>query len=155
MKSPALLPTLLAAGSLAAYLLLAGLPARDAGAQAPGATPFRHVLLVPPDDKDYVLVKIPNGGKAVVTDIIAYNSADGNGHKVAPTAESYLWVGGYVDGKSVGLVNRMRVLGNETEQWHLETGLELSGAGELLVSSEKEAPGASPALVYVTGYLTR
>lgn len=155
MRIPVPLSAALAAFVLGAGLLTVSLAPRGAGAQGGTPQPFRQVLLVPADDKDYLVVKIPAGGRVVVTDVIAYNSADGSGHKAAPSAESYLWIGGYVDGKSAGLVNRMRVLGNETEQWHLQTGLELSGAPELFVSSEKASPNPSPALVYVTGYVLR
>jgi hypothetical protein len=143
------------AASLLALVIGTMLSPGEAGAQAGERQNFQVLLLVPPDDKDYVAVKIPEGGRAVVTDVVAYNAADGKGHKVAPAAESYLWVGGYVAGRSVGLVNRMRVLGNETEQWHLQTGMELRGAPELLVSSEKLAANETPALVYVNGYTTR
>jgi hypothetical protein len=117
--------------------------------------PFQQILMVPPDDKDYVVTAIPQGGRVVVTDVIVYNVADGKSHKVQPAAESYLWLGGYVDGKSVALINRIRTLGNETEQWHLQTGLELKGAPDLRVSSEKTGATASSALVYVTGYVTK
>lgn len=153
-------PVFAAAG--AAFLLLGALGTtlgpNDARAQGAGPgerETFQQVLLVPPDDKDYVVVKVPAGFRAVVTDIVAYNVANGKGHKVAPEAESYLWLGGYVEKKSVALANRMRVLGNTTEQWHLQTGFELRGAPDLLVSSEMGGPTRSPALVYVTGYLTK
>jgi hypothetical protein len=141
----------------AAGMIFAGTGAQRASAQATVTERqyFQRLLLVPPDDKDYVVTRIPEGQRAVVTDLIVYNTADGKGHKVAPTAESYLWVGGYVEGKSSGLVNRMRVLGNDTEKWNLVTGLELRGAPELLVSSEKGVPSETSALVYVNGYISR
>lgn len=147
---------LLSLGAAVPLLLLAGswLP-RQAAAQGGTREPFQQLLLVPPDDKDYVVVRIPAGSTAVVTDLIAYNVADGRGRKVPTTAESYLWLGGYSEGKSLGLVNRMRLLGNATESWHLHTGLQLAGAPELLVSNEKGIPGATSVLVYVTGYLQK
>jgi len=159
-KSQPMLPKFFLFGvvlaALAAVSLVMVASAPRASAQAPRSGErqgFQTLLLVPPDDRDYVVTKLPAGARAVVTDIIVYNVADGKGHKVAPSAESYLWLGGYVEGKSVGLANRLRVLGNETEQWHLQSGLELRGAPELVVSSEKGGANASPALVYVTGYL--
>ena len=137
-------------------LLSSGVGPRRADAQPPAERQFfQRLLLVPPDDKDYVITRVPEGMRAVVTDLVVYNTADGKGHKVSPNAESYLWVGGYVEGKSSGVVNRLRVLGNETEQWHLQTGLELRGAPELLVSSEKGVPNESSTLVYVNGYISR
>lgn len=145
-------------GVLLGSVLLGSLSgARSASAQAPMAErqQFQQALLVPPDDKDYVVTAIPPGAKAVVTDLVAYNVADGKSHKVAPAAEGYLWVGGYADGKSVALMNRIRTLGNETEQWHMTTGLELKGTPDLRVSCEKSGPNASPVLVYITGYITR
>jgi hypothetical protein len=148
---------LFGAGAAAALGLALLAPAHSAQNAAPPdeRKPFQQVLLVPPNDKDYIVVKIPAGSRAVVTDVIAYNALDGKGHRVGPNAESYVWVGGYVDGKSVGLVNRMRILGNETEQWHLAGGMELGGAPELVVSSEKGTPGETPVLVHLCGYLTR
>ena len=117
--------------------------------------PFQAVLLVPPDDKDYVITRIPEGMRAVLTDVIAFNAADGKARRVSPSAESYLWIGGYVDRKPAGLINRMRVLGNDPEQWHLQTGMELRGAPELVATCEKGVPNESPVLLHVTGYLTR
>lgn len=134
--------------------LLPLLPVWGAQAGAAGATtPFQAILLVPADDQDYIVTRIPAGKTAVLTDVIAYNSRDGLGHKVADETERYLWLGGYVERRSIGLVNRLRVLGNASEQWRLETGLRLTGAPELVVSSEKGAPGAGSSLVVVTGYL--
>lgn len=132
------------------------LSARDASAQAPAdRQPFQQALLVPPDDKDYIIATIPPGQRLVLTDVVVYNVADGRSHKVAPAAESYLWFGGYADGKSVALINRMRTLGNETQQWHLTTGLELKGTPDLRVSSEKLAANGASAVVYVTGYIAK
>ncbi len=154
-KSRAFLGGVLALSTLAVVTASTVLP-RDAVAQgAADRQPFQQVLLVPPDDKDYVITRIPDGFRAVVTDVVAYNALNGKGHRVSEQSQSYVWVGGYLDGKAVGLVNRMRLLGNQTEQWHMITGFELKGAKELVVSSDKEATAASPALVYVTGYLTR
>jgi hypothetical protein len=156
--NPSRLVILLAGASAFLFTLLLGLfsGARSAGAQAPAATqPFQQALLVPPDDKDYIVTQIPAGSRAVVTDIVVYNVADGKSHKVAPTSESYLWVGGYAEGKSVAVINRLRTLGNDTEQWHLTTGLELKGTPDLRVSSEKLAANGATAMVYITGYLAK
>jgi len=139
----------------AALLFSSRLAAQDTAPGAGERRPFHQVLVVPPNDQDYIVTRIPPGTRAVVTDVIAFNAADGKGKRVADGAESHLWVGGYVSGKSVGLVNRMRLLGNTTEQWHLETGFELSGAPELVVSSEKGVASESPVLVHISGYLTR
>ena len=146
---------LLAAVPLVAAGLALFSPALPVQAQAGPREPFQQLLLVPADDKDYVVLKVPAGARAVVTDVVAYNVANGKGHKVTNNAESYLWVGGYADGKSVGLINRMRLLGNDTEQWHFQTGLELKGAPELLVSSEKGMANASTALVLISGYVQK
>ncbi len=142
---------------LAAVLAVAlHLPPRAAQAQGPvDRQQFQQLLLVPPDDRDYVVVRAQQGQRVVVTDVIAYNAQDGRGHKVAPGAENYVWLGGYVEGKSVGLINRMRLLGNDSEQWRMETGFELRGAAELVVSNEKGTGSATPVLVYVNGYLAR
>lgn len=145
-----------AAAVFTAGALFGGAALPRAQAQAAGERqPFQKLLLVPPDDKNYVVLKVPEGSRAVITDLTAYNATDGKGHKVAPGAEAYLWMGGFVDGKSVGIINRMRVLGNETEQWHLQTGMELAGAPELVISSDNTSPAPTPTLVYVNGYVTR
>ena len=156
--NPSRLVVLLAGTGAFVFTLLLGVLSgpRSAGAQAPaGVLPFQQSLLVPPDDKDYVVTQVPAGSRVVVTDIVVYNVADGKSHKVAPTSESYLWVGGYADGKSVAVINRLRTLGNDTEQWHLTTGLELKGTPDLRVSSEKLAANGATAMVYITGYLTK
>src|SRR3954447_16028319 len=128
-----------AAGAGLLALALGGglLSARRAVAEAGERQPFSRLLLVPPDERDYTVAAIPEGARAVVTDVVMYNVADGKSHRVPAEAESYVWLGGYAGKTSVGVVNRMRVLGNETQQWHFQTGMELAGAPELVVSSEK------------------
>lgn len=143
----------LAACLAAAALLLPLIPVLSAQSGGSDRVPFQAVLLVPADDQDYILARVPAGKTLTLTDLVAYNVADGMGHRVDNQVERYLWVGGYMDGRSVGLVNRLRLLGNSTEQWHLQTGLRLRGAPELVVSSEKGRPGAGSSIVVATGYI--